>query len=146
MIPLAWKGSVTCFKSVLANRDIGHVNGIGAGRMIWKMQETLYGLRTSMLAWDVDRGMMLSGLQWNVDHKSYLFGPATGNPCSQVVIELDVLGINLRSSIRRQITRDLATSCVQHKPPLTFVSQRVRWYQHVLLAVPAYNQKKSRDS
>ena len=55
---------------------------------IWKLKKALYGLRTSPLAWDVERDNSLAQLQWEIDGAWYGLTPAKGNPCLWAVIRL----------------------------------------------------------
>ena len=56
---------------------------------IWKLKKALYGLRTSPLAWEVERDNTLAQLQWEVEDRWYGLVPAKGNPCLWAIIELD---------------------------------------------------------
>ena len=56
---------------------------------IWKLKKALYGLRTSPLAWEVERDNTLAQLQWEVEERWYGLVPAKGNPCLWAIIELD---------------------------------------------------------
>ena len=49
----------------------------------------LYGLRTSPLAWEVERDHTLAQLQWEVEDRWYGLTPAKGNPCLWAFVELD---------------------------------------------------------
>ena len=56
---------------------------------IWKLKKALYGLRTSLLAWEVERDNTLAQLQWEVEERWYGLVPAKGNPCLWAIVELD---------------------------------------------------------
>ena len=56
---------------------------------IWKLKKALYGLRTSPLAWEVERDNTLAQLQWEVEERWYGLVPAKGNPCLWAIVELD---------------------------------------------------------
>ena len=56
---------------------------------IWKLKKALYGLRTSPLAWEVERDNTLAQLQWEVEDRWYGLIPAKGNPCLWAIVELD---------------------------------------------------------
>ena len=56
---------------------------------IWKLKKALYGLRTSPLAWEVERENTLAQLQWEVEERWYGLVPAKGNPCLWAIVELD---------------------------------------------------------
>ena len=56
---------------------------------IWKLKKALYGLRTSPLAWEVERDNTLAQLQWEVGKRWYGLVPAKGNPCLWAIVELD---------------------------------------------------------
>ena len=53
------------------------------------MKKALYGLRTSPLAWEVERDNTLAQLQWEVEERWYGLVPAKGNPCLWAIVELD---------------------------------------------------------
>ena len=56
---------------------------------IWKLKKALYGLRTSPLAWEVERDNTLAQLQWEIEDRWYGLVPAKGNPCLWAIVELD---------------------------------------------------------
>ena len=56
---------------------------------IWKLKKALYGLRTSPLAWEVERDNTLAQLQWEVEEGWYGLVPAKGSPCLWAIVELD---------------------------------------------------------
>ena len=56
---------------------------------IWKLKKALYGLRTSPLAWEVERDNTLAQLQWEVEDRWYGLVLAKGNPCLWAIVELD---------------------------------------------------------
>ena len=55
---------------------------------IWKLKKALYGLRTSPLAWEVERDNSLAELQWEIDGSWHGLTPAKGNPCLWAVAQL----------------------------------------------------------
>ena len=55
---------------------------------IWKLKKALYGLRTSPLAWEMERDNSLAQLQLEVDGAWYGLTPAKGNPCLWAVVRL----------------------------------------------------------
>ena len=55
---------------------------------IWKLKKALYGLRTSPLAWEVERDNSLAELQWESNGMWYGLTPAKGNPCLWAVVQL----------------------------------------------------------
>ena len=60
--------------------------GLLAKGTIWKLKKALYGLRTSPLAWEVERDNSLAELQWEIDGSWYGLTPAKGNPCLWAVV------------------------------------------------------------
>ena len=76
---------------------------------IWKLKKALYGLRTSPLAWEVERDNSLAQLQWEVEDRWYGLVPAEGNPCLWAIVELDAensyLPLAADASVKEQDTR-----------------------------------------
>ena len=55
----------------------------------WKLKKALYGLRTSPLAWELERDNTLAQLQWGIRGRWYGLSPAKENPCLWEVVQLD---------------------------------------------------------
>ena len=56
---------------------------------IWKLRKALYGLRTSPLAWEVERDNTVAQLHWEIEGCRCGLLPAKGNPCLWAIVELD---------------------------------------------------------
>ena len=56
--------------------------------VVWKIKKALYGLRTSPIAWEMERDNTLKSLTWVHDETEYRLLPCHGSPCLWTVIPI----------------------------------------------------------
>ena len=107
---------------------------------IWKLKKALYGLRTSPLAWEVERDNSLAELQWEIDGSWYGLTPAKGNPCLWAVVQLQAekgpASQATRHGGKSLLTRSIGVQTEGQDKPLELLGGLVTYVDDLLLAMP----------
>ena len=122
---------------------------------IWKLKKALYGLRTSPLAWEVERDNTLAQLQWEVEERWYGLVPAKGNPCLWAIVELDaenhyvpgvasasVQSLKAEESGQPSMAKKCRTIGIQtegQEKPVRLLGGLVTYVDDLLLAMPEWH-------
>ena len=108
---------------------------------VWKLKKALYGLRTSPLAWEVERDNSLAQLQWEIGRKWSGLTPAKGNPCLWAVVRLDaengvfpVKGCSQEKG--GEASRSIGIQTEGQEQPLELLGGLVTCVDDLLLAMP----------
>ena len=56
--------------------------------VVWKIKKALYGLRTSPIAWEIERDNTLKQLKWEHEDVPYRLLPCKGSPCLWTVVPI----------------------------------------------------------
>ena len=112
---------------------------------IWKLKKALYGLRTSPLAWEVERDNSLAELQWEIDGIWYGLTPAKGNPCLWAVVQLlaeegpaTKAG---RQGARPTTARSIGVQTEGQDRPLDLLGGVVTYVDDLLFAMPEVHMR-----
>ena len=108
----------------------------------WKLKKALYGLRTSPLAWEVERDNSLAELQWEINGSWYGLTPAKGNPCLWAVVRLSPekgpVSRAGRQGTKSSQTRSIGVQTEGQDKPLDLLGGVVTYVDDLLFAMPEH--------
>ena len=112
---------------------------------IWKLKKALYGLRTSPLAWEVERDNSLAELQWKVGDSWYGLTPAKGNPCLWAVVQLSAEEGPATKAGRHRVKpaqiRSIGIQTEGQDKPLELMGGVVTYVDDLLFAMPEVHMR-----
>ena len=111
---------------------------------IWKLKKALHGLRTSPLAWEVERDNSLAELPWEIDGSWYGLTPAKGNPCLWAVESLqaeNAVSKAGRQETKSSQTRSIGVQTEGQDKPLELLGGVVTYVDDLLFAMPEVHMR-----